>query len=377
MFAHVGEYRKLLNQGVELVPPELLSEVLELLAQTRQELGGPTGGGSLSDRMEYPIDDATVRRLEEMGIGVINVKDSDWLKDEEELKVLKSELAEFDERYRRDRRAKDDNALYHDAQLYHIVNTIRTKTMRTTASWFLTMDNSIIAHGISRRKEDEAPYAIKIATLLHTLSPFVESKALRVEFSDLFGNLLSRDLLPRQQLLDIDDLKMLVGFDIKAKSIPPEVVRRGIAHVKNEIIKGGGLTEENKAQVLYEFTKYISIPDQSMVELQRRHEQKIQARDADLRTGEAKINALQGKIKTRDYAIAVLTGVFLSILLWIGYSVFLENISEIVNRPLFVALAIQAALVSVTVSILYPERAKPTAIVGVIVTITSIVAGLA
>jgi hypothetical protein len=114
-----------------------------------------------------------------------------------------------------------------------------------------------------------------------------------------------------------------------------------------------------------------------MVELQRRHDQKIQARDADLKTGEVKINVLQGKVRKRDYAIAVLIGVFLSILLWIGYSVFLENISEIVNRPLFVAFAIQAALVSVTVSILYPERAKTTAIVGGIVTIASIVAGLA
>ena len=114
-----------------------------------------------------------------------------------------------------------------------------------------------------------------------------------------------------------------------------------------------------------------------MVEIHGRYEQKIQARDADLKTGEAKIDVLQGKVKKRDYAIAALIGVFLSILLWIGYSVFLENISEIVNRPLFVAFAIQVALVSVTIYILYPERAKTTAIVGGIAAIASIVAGLA
>jgi hypothetical protein len=376
-FARVGEYRQLVDKGGELVPPELLAEVLELLAQTRQELAGTIREKSSFDSMEYSIDNATVQRLEEMGIEVINVKDSDWLKDEKELKILKSELAEFDERYRRYRPPKDDNALYHDAQLYHIINTIRAKTMRSTASWFLTMDNSIIAYGISKKKKDEAPYAIKIATLLHTLSPFVESQALRVEFSDLFGNLIARDLLPREQLFDVDDLKMLVGFDIKAKSIPPEIIRKGIAHIKNEVIKEGGLTEENRPQVLYEFTKYISAPDQSMVELQRRYEQKIQARDADLKREEFKTNVLQGKVKKRDYIIAVLVGVFLSILLWIGYFVLSENISEIVNRPLFVAFAIQAALVSVIVSILYPERVKTIAIVGGIATIASIVAGLA
>lgn len=376
-FARVREYRELVDKGVELVPPELLAEVLQLLTETRQELAGTLRGESSSDRMKYPIDDATVQRLKEMGIEVLDVRDSDWLKDEEKLRVLKSELAEFDERYRRTRPPKDDDALYHDAQLYHIVNTIRAKTRRTTASWFLTMDNSIVAYGISRRKEDEAPYAIKITTLLHTLSPFVESRALRVEFSDLFGDLLARDLLPREQLLDVDDLKMLVGFDIKAKSIPPEVIRKGIAHVKSAVLKEGGLTEDNKPRVLYEFTKYISVPDHSMVELQRRHEQKIQARDADLKIEEAKVDVLQGKVRERDYVIAVLVGVFLTILLWIGYFIFSGNISEIVNRPLFVAFAIQAALVSVITSILYPERTKTAAIVGGILTIASIVAGLA
>lgn len=376
-FARVGEYRQLVDKGGELVPPELLAEVLELLAQTRQELAGTVREKSSSDSMEYSIDEITVQRLEEMGIDVINVKDSNWLKDEEELTILKSELAEFDERYRRYRLPKDDNALYHDAQLYRIVNQIRTKTMRTTASWFLTMDNSIIAYGISKRKKDEAPYAIKIATLLHTLSPFVESQALRVEFGDLFGNLISRDLLPREQLFDVDDLKMLVGFDIKAKSIPPEIIRKGIAHVKNEVIKEGGLTKENKPRVLYEFTKYISVPDQSMVELQRRYEQKIQARDADLKRQESETTQLQGKVTRRERIIAILGGVFASTLLWIGYSVFLDNISEIFNRPLFMATAIQIVFISIVVSILYPQRIRLVAIAGGVATIASIIAGLA
>jgi hypothetical protein len=376
-FARVGEYRKLVDQGGELVPPELLAEVLELLAQTRQELAGTIKEKTSSDSMEYSIDSATAQRLQDMGIDVINVKDSDWLHDEEELKTIKSELVKFDELYRRYRPPKDDNALYHDAQLYHIVNTIRAKTMRTTASWFLTMDNSIIAHGINKRKKDEAPYAIKITTLLHTLSPFVESQALRVEFSDLFGNLISRDILPREQLFGIEDLKMLVGFDIKAKSIPPEIIRKGIAHVKNEVIKEGGLTKENKPQVLYEFTKFISVPDRSMVELQRRHEQKIQARDADLKKKESEVTLLQRKVRRRDYIITVLAGVFLSVLLWIVYFIFSQNISGIVNRPLFLAFSVQIAFISIIISLLYPQKLRTVAIAGGIAIIASIVAGLA
>jgi len=376
-FALVGEYRKLLEQGDELVPRELLAEVVELLAEAAQELAGTIPKKSLADLRAYSVDNVTAQRLKEMGIDVIAVKGSDLLDDGEELKTIKSELAEFDERYRRTRLPKDDNALYHDAQLYHIVNTIRAKTKKTTASWFLTYDNSIIAYGISKRKEDEAPYSIKIATLLHTLSPFVESQALKVEFGDLFVSLISRDLLPKEQLFGVEDLKMLVGFDIKAKSIPAEVIRKGIAHVKNEVLKGGGLTEENKPQVLYEFTKYISVPDQSMIELQRRHEQKIQARDKDIKRKELEVTLLQGKVTRRDRIITILGGVFISVLLWIGYAVFSENILEIIKRPPFLALAIQIVLISIIISILYPQRFKTVAIAGGIAIIASIVAGLA
>ena len=114
-----------------------------------------------------------------------------------------------------------------------------------------------------------------------------------------------------------------------------------------------------------------------MVELQRRYEQKIQARDADLKREESKANMLEGKVKRRNCIIAVLVGVFLSILLWIGYIIFSENILEIANRPLFLAIAIQVVLISVIISIIYPERVRTVAIVGGIATIASIVAGLA
>ena len=376
-FALVGEYRKLIEQGDELVPPELLAEVTELLAEAAEELVGTIKEKSLADLSAYSVDSVTAQRLMEMGIDVIEVEDSDLLDEGEELKTIKSELAEFDERYRRIRPPKDDNALYHDAQLYHIIKTTRAKMKKTTAAWFLTRDNSIIAYGISKKKRGEAPYSIKIATLLHTLSPFVESQALKVEFGDLFVNLISRDLLPKEQLFGVEDLKMLVGFDIKAKSIPAEIIRKGIAHVKNEILKEGGLTEENKSQVLYEFTKYISVPDQSMVELQRRYEQKIQARDADLKRKESEATLLQGKVTRRDRIITILGGVFLSILLWIGYLVSSESMLEIIKRPLFLTLAIQIVLISIIISLLYPQRVKTVAIVGVIATIASIVAGLA
>ncbi len=59
------------------------------------------------------------------------------------------------------RSEKDDNALYHDAQLCHIVRNIRVRPNKSTSGWFLTDDNSVIAHGIYKKGQDEPPYSIK------------------------------------------------------------------------------------------------------------------------------------------------------------------------------------------------------------------------
>lgn len=365
-----SDYGELLDRGEEIVPQRLLQEAEEDILEAAEGLGK-------EERLKPPVDTRSAQRLKEIGVKVIALKDTSLLEDKEELEKIKAELHEFDKRYRKARSTKDDGALYHDAQLYHIVKTNRDETDRANSSWFLTEDNSIIAYGISKQSEGKPPYSIKLPTLLHTLSPFIESQALKVDFADLFMNLISRDLLPKECLFTSDDLKMFVGFDIKARAIPPEFIRKGIAHIKREILKGGGLTEDNKAQVLYEFNKYISTPDTNLLELQRRFERKIQARDDDLKKQELETSRLENKIKNRDRVIALLVGAFLSVLLWIGYFSFYDVLLEIVKRPPFIAAAIQLALISASILVVFPERAKLVAIAGAVLTIASVIASLA
>ena len=141
---------------------------------------------------------------------------------------------------------------------------------------------------------------------MQTLSQFVESHALKGEFADMFGELVSKDLLPRDQLFSFSDLKLLIGFDIKAKDIPPEFVRKATLHIKNQVLKGGELNEKNRAEVIQEFHKYLATPEQNFIELQKKFDKKLRDRDEDIKIKEQKINEYEGLVKDKDNAIDAL-----------------------------------------------------------------------
>ena len=374
LLQRVGNYRDLLKEAEDTVPAELFDEVVDDIFQS----GTTSTAGA---ERNFSIDSRSARRLQEMGVNIVGPRNVSLLEDGEELDQIKSELHEFDIKHRKTMNRKDDNALYHDAQLCHIVTETRKETRRSTASWFLTDDNSVIEHGIHKKGDGEPPYSIKLMTLLTTISPFVESQALKLEFEDLFMNLVSKDLLPKEQLFGVDDLKMFVGFDMVAKEMPPEFVRKGVAYIKKEILKGGGLTEENKPNVLYEFTKYLSAPEKNFMELQRRYEGKIQARDNTIEDKDQEIDSLKSeseKQKEKNTGnIVMLASIFVSVILWIGYGAYLDSLVKVAERPLFLTIAVQLIVISVGFGILYRKRALITGIVGGLLVIASIIAGLA
>ena len=315
-----------------------------------------------------------------MGIQILEVEKTPLLQDGDELTELISELHKADRKYRKGAPEKDRDALYHDAQLSHIVRNKRTSSNSVTSAWFLTNDNSIIAHGIQKKEENEPPYSIKLITLLNTLSPFVESQSLKLEFEELFMNLVSNDILPKSYQFTVNDLQMFVGFDMKAKEMPPEFIRKGMAHVKKEILKGGGLTEENKSAVLYEFNKYISSPDKNFIELQRRYEVKIYARDKTIESKDQEIQLIKKvssrKMETKNRVIIIISSLFISILLWSQFPNLISVISESVKRPSLFPVAIQIILISLTLGLLFQNKRRLVAVSGVIITILAIIIGL-
>lgn len=394
----VADYIELIEASEELVPSQLLQEVEGGILEEKSDI-------SIDDLRAISIDSKQAERLRNMGIKVEVFDPTAAGISSTELEIIMSELEDFDRKWKAgtNRPLKDSSALYHDAQLYFQVKNVRDTTGNPTSGWYLTVDNSVIAHGIENKNENEPPYSIKLPTLLHTLSPFIESQALIGEFEDLFVDVISRDLLPKDQLFSLDDLKMLVGFDINAKSIPPEFVRKATNHIKREILKGGGLTEENKPLVIHEFTKYFSSPEKNLIELQSRYEKKINSRDEDLlrkaeeiekvkKNHEKEVSDLKkqldshGKrIEKKDEIIkqlkhlilpVLLIGISISLFIWFNNFTFYISLLNELNRPVFLKIALQLFVVSGCILFISPKKLKYISIAGFLVSLAAFIASL-
>lgn len=292
--ARVQEYMPDLEAGEDLLPEEIIEEVRDNIIQQSH---------SKQNHSDFTIEESeNTKRLKEMGVEIVKFVKNGDLCSKQELFDITNELHEADRKYRKSYIPKDERALFHDAYHYFLIRNKREKSGNSSA-WFLSMDHSVIEHAISKKTNESPPYAIRLLSILQTLSQFIESQALKGEFSELFGELIAKDLLPREKLFDYDDLKLLIGFDIKAKEIPPEFIRKATHHIKTHILKGGGITDENRAEVIHEYTKYLSTPDQNFIEIQRKYDKKLRDRDDDIQLKENEILSFKNKLGEKDNEI--------------------------------------------------------------------------
>jgi predicted nucleic acid-binding protein len=286
----IEHYQQDLELGSEIIPEDLLTEVQGQILET--------GNGESTTNTFNPNDSVHKERLQEMGVEFIPIDKKQEIYTPDDFQSVKDDIAFFDRKYRRMSLAKNENALFHDTYLYFLIDKYR-KESDSVSAWFLTLDNSVIEHGISTKKEEQPPYSIRLFSLLQTLSQFVESQALKGEFSDLFGELVSKDLLPRDKMFSIDDLKLLIGFDIRAKEIPPEFVRKATLHIKKNILKGGQITEKNKSEAIHEFTKFLATPEQNFVEIIKKYDKKLKDRDDDLKLKDREIFDYKAQVESK------------------------------------------------------------------------------
>lgn len=395
--ARVQEYMPDLKIAEEMIPDELVQEAKEDIIKTSHN--------KTTERTFNIEESENYGRLLEMGVEIIKFNDTDTQCDKTELSEIKEELRLFDRKFRGQYPAKDDRALFHDAYHYFLVVNERSAKDNTSA-WFLTMDQSVIEHASARKAADAPPYSIKLLSILQTLSQFVESQALKGEFADLFGELIAKDLLPRDQIFSYDDLKLLIGFDIKAKEIPPEFVRKATLHIKKNILKGGGITDYNRAEVIYEFTKFLSTPDKNFLELQRKYDKKIKDRDDDIKFKEQRIKELEDQIAIDDEknktflaykteeargfesqatkyrhlfrtSLVIFMGIIFSFILWFNNFTFYSAWLTKFSNPFFFNLSVQLFIISTILYIIFPERKTLILIAGILISLGSIIISLA
>ena len=395
--ARVQDYMPDLEAGEDLLPDELIEEVRDGLIQESH---------GIYKSPEFNLSDSeNAKRLTEMGVEIIRFKENGELFTEEELKEIIKELAVFDRKYRHQYSPKDERALFHDAYHYFLIKKERENN-GNSAAWFLSMDHSVIEHAISKKDSDSPPYSVRLLSILQTLSQFVESQALKGEFSELFGELIAKDLLPREQIFNYDDLKLLIGFDIKAKEIPPEFVRKATLHIKKNILKGGGITDANRAEVIHEYTKYLSTPDQNFIEIQRKYDKKLRDKDDDIQLREKRIGELESelsstnadlssKLLSKDEEVSdlrnemanlkhlfitsliIILGLAISLLVWLNEFNFYEQWLLKFTRPFFFNLSLQIFIISTVIYLIVKEKKKWILLAGILVTLSSIIGSLA
>lgn len=234
----------------------------------------------------------------------------------------------------------------------------------------------------------------------------VGGQTLREDFEDMFMNIIHRDILPEDELFDINDLKMLVGVDVKALSVPPQDLRKAMSFVKREVLKGGGLTEENRAEAVQELYKYLMNPGRAIVETIGRYERKLSAMDEQLKTRDVKLERLEKEVEEmkevsvlnakknakelqmvetknksleesvfrRDVALGFLIASFI---VWLVYLLSVDYMPEEISNPLMVFVAVQLALISGCILVVYPKGRLATGVVGVILVLVSIVTAFA
>ena len=395
--ARVQEYMPDLEIGENLLPDELIEEVRDEIIQKSY--------GSSNEPDFNVTESENTKRLIDMGVEIIKFRENGELYDKEELTVVIEELRKYDRKYRSQYPAKDDRALFHDAYHYFLITKEREVNGNSSA-WFLSMDHSVIEHTVEKKDAESPPYAIRLLSILQTLSQFIESQALKGEFSELFGELIAKDLLPRNQLFNYEDLKLLIGFDIKSKDIPPEFVRKATHHIKTNILKGGGITDENKALVIHEYTKFLSTPDQNFVEIQRKYDKKLRDKDVDIQIKDDKIENLESQIeanseklttelKVKDSEVSILktkltklktifmTSIILvfmigvSLVIWFNNFDFYESWLLKFNNPIFFNLSFQFFIISTALTIIFYEKKNWIIITGALVTLGSIIGSLA
>jgi len=152
------------------------------------------------------------------------------------------------------RRKKGDATLDHDAHLYFLVMAERQQNGK---SWLLTRDTSLPAAALELQGATERSFCMTLDGFLQIMSPYVRADH-RQSFAELFVELISRNLFPPEEVIELEDFRMFTDFDLSIRKLPGEDVQRVIRRVKHTL--GGNFHDVERRKVAYEVQKAISDP---------------------------------------------------------------------------------------------------------------------
>jgi DNA-binding MarR family transcriptional regulator len=151
---------------------------------------------------------------------------------------------------------KFPNALTHDAVVFEYLKTSSEPSPDQT--WMVTRDVSLPKAWSKLQSKTITIRALLLDGLLQYVSPFILEEHVR-DFSELFSEAITHQLLPQRKLFDIDDFMLLQDLEIDCSKLTDDEVQEGLHRVKQHVLHGASYRQEDFQAAAYEFRKYFAM----------------------------------------------------------------------------------------------------------------------
>jgi predicted nucleic acid-binding protein len=129
-------------------------------------------------------------------------------------------------------REKREQAALHDALVVRWVE--REREVESPQTWILTLDTSLT------RFQTHAPIAVAgpralaltLGALLQWVSPIAAKSGHEADLTEIFAQALRSQLLPRDQILQLQDFLVFAEIGIECKELPADDVEECVRHIK-------------------------------------------------------------------------------------------------------------------------------------------------
>lgn len=172
--------------------------------------------------------------------------------------------------------------LHHDVAHYALVLDERPENPKT---WFLTRDRTL-TRSAEKLPASNCPFCYSLIGFLQSISPFLITASEEHSFADVFAQLLTEQMFPREQFFDVSELVLLAQMNRDVMTTQREKLIPALDYLKKTVLSGKTYTKERGPEVALCLRTFItSSSDQRELELleeSKRLAAQLKSKETDL-----------------------------------------------------------------------------------------------
>lgn len=151
---------------------------------------------------------------------------------------------------------KSDEVSLHDVCHFLLVQEERRGNPK---AWFLTKDRTL-SNAAVKLAPDELPFCFPLTAFLQSVSPFLETSAVRNTLVDVFSAVLDGEVgdLTGRSLFDMTELRLISEFHADVLSVPTEQLLPAFDYVKSNLLNGKPYRRDDSTKVALELRKFLT-----------------------------------------------------------------------------------------------------------------------